>query len=102
MDQNTDKRSAELEERIAELEDTLKQRNARIMGLTEERDEERELVAKLKDYFETFQMHLDTWIEAFDLRQNDNKGDWHWGTKGPMWGEYDALVDGLLKVPGPK
>jgi hypothetical protein len=82
-------------DRIATLEDELKQRDSRIKELTNERDEERELVSKMREHVEDCDAQIQRWIEAFDMEQND-RGVWEWRAsfvEGNEWFEkYDALL----------
>jgi hypothetical protein len=82
------------EQRIAELEDDLKDKERRIMELTAERDAEREAVSKMREYTEDAHAMVDQWIAAFDMELADN-GKWSWGT----WvRERDDLNDELLAL----
>lgn len=62
------------EQRIGELEDALKQRDARIVELTAERDAERVILAAMREHVEDTGAMIDNWIEAFRMEQND-KGE---------------------------
>jgi hypothetical protein len=77
------------DERIAELENALKQRDARIMELTDERDTERALVAGLREQVDDAHTMIDDWIEAFNMTMND-KGEWCWGET--LMQRYDDLL----------
>ena len=77
------------EQRIGELEDEIKLRDARIMELTEERDAERALVAQMVEQLEDSDATIESWIEAFDMELND-KGEWCWGDT--LMQKFDALL----------
>lgn len=62
-------------ERIAEVEETVKQRDTRIEELTQERDEERALVTEMREHVQAANDLIQRWIEAFDM-QLDDKGVW--------------------------
>ncbi len=95
MAQDNDRHTVELEERIAELEDTLRQRDRRIAELTEERDNERELVSKLREYHEDAHAMIESWIEGFDMVMDD-KGEWGWDV---TWEEnYYELLDKYIAL----
>jgi hypothetical protein len=64
-----------LKQRIAELEDDVKQRNGRIRELTKERDEERELVEQMREHVEDADAVIEQWKEGFDMVLDDN-GEW--------------------------
>src|SRR5664279_2423348 len=75
------------EQRIAELEDQLKEAERRIAELRQERDDARDLV----------QRQAERWIEAFDMSLNE-EGDWVWQrafVQGEEW--YHKYVDLLKK-----
>lgn len=67
----------EHEQRIAELEDEIKQLRQRADDLRLERDKERALVAEMHEHVEDANDLIDRWIEAFDMVLNE-KGEWCW------------------------
>lgn len=66
-----------LQRRIGQLEDDLKQRDARIAELRAEVDEERTLVEEMREHMADCDELIDSFIEAFSMTQND-KGNWVW------------------------
>ena len=76
------------EQKIAELEDTIKLRDARIKELIEERDAERALVTEAREHVEGANSMIDQWVEAFDMEPDDT-GTWHWQSK--LMAAYDEL-----------
>ena len=97
MPKNTKNHDLDVQaERIAELEDTLKQRDRRIVELTAERDEERELAAEMREYAEDAHAMIERWIEAFDMEMNDD-GVWEWGTE-TFIDRYHTLMDRYLDL----
>ncbi|MFZ1109006.1 MAG: hypothetical protein WAN43_11775, partial [Rhodomicrobium sp.] len=74
--------------RIAELEETVKQRDARVSELTEERDKERALVAEMHEHVREVNDVLDRWIEAFNMELND-RGEYCW--REPLMHRHDEL-----------
>lgn len=76
-------------ERIAELEERIKQRDKRIEELAQERDEERALVADMREHVQNSNDLVHRWIDAFDMELSD-KGDWEL----PQWvAARDELAD---------
>jgi len=62
-------------DRIGELEDKLKQANARIADLRRDLDAAEALVTAEREHVEDPHALIDTWIEAFDMVQGDD-GQW--------------------------
>jgi Homeodomain-like domain len=60
---------------IGELEDELKERDERIKELRRELSEAEELVSDMREQVEDADRLIDSWIEAFDMVQNDD-GKW--------------------------
>ena len=75
-------------QRVAELEDGLKQRGERIKQLTKERDEERELVVQMREQVADADAVIEQWIEAFGMTLND---DGEWTIPATAWDELDEL-----------
>jgi hypothetical protein len=75
--------------RIAELEDELKQRNARIRELRADFDKAEALVSKLREQVEDADTLIGSWIEGFEMTLNDG-GKWEWG---PFIDHHNELVD---------
>jgi hypothetical protein len=65
------------DQRIAGLEDALKDRDRRITDLREERDEQAETIKSLREQIEECDAQIERWIEAFDMVLGDD-GEWHW------------------------
>jgi hypothetical protein len=60
---------------LAELKVQLKERDERIKGLRRELSEAEELVSEEREHIEDVDRLIDSWIEAFDMKQDD-KGVW--------------------------
>lgn len=76
-----------MNERIAELEDALRQRDRRIAELTADLDSEQSRVAEMRDYAADAHAMIEQWKEAFDM-ELDDKGNWCWAA----WSrQHDAL-----------
>ena len=82
-------------DRIAELEDKLKQRDRRIADLRRDLDKERDLVTRLNEHLRDAVDTVDVLKQAFEMEQND-KGEWVWKqsfVEGEEWFEkYVALL----------
>jgi hypothetical protein len=63
------------EDRIAQLEDDLKQRDARIKELRADLDKAEALVVEEREHVEDAEALIDSWIEAFGMVQDEN-GKW--------------------------
>ena len=85
----------EAERRIAELEDEIKQRDRRVEELKREVDEGRDMIRRMEEHVEDRGNLIDSWIEAFDMRLDDD-GVWKWRAsfaEGLEWYEkYLALL----------
>jgi hypothetical protein len=81
--------------RICDLEAELRQRDERVAELKAELEEERDLTARLAEQVRDVGDMIETWIQAFDMVQNEN-GIWVWSTsfvEGDAWFEkYQVLV----------
>ena len=64
-------------DRIAELEDDLKERDPRIAELKAELEEERDLTHRLSEHVKDCNDQTDEWIQAFDMVANE-EGVWTW------------------------
>ena len=82
-------------DRVAELEDELKQRDARIKELRADFDKAEALISELREHVEDCIAQTDSWIEAFEMVQGDD-GKWSWGPfierHNEIVDKYDALV----------
>ena len=89
------KRKTPSPDRIAELEDELKQRDRRIADLKRDLDKERDLVTRLAEHLRDAVDTVDVLKQAFEMEQND-KGEWVWKqsfVEGEEWFEkYVALL----------
>jgi DNA repair exonuclease SbcCD ATPase subunit len=65
------------DQRIAELEDALKDRERRLADLKEERDQQADLIARTREQLEECGAQIDRWIEAFNMVPDDS-GVWCW------------------------
>jgi hypothetical protein len=95
MSPATAKKPNTLRDRIAELEDEIKQRDARIRELRNDLNKAEALISEEREHVEDANALIDSWIEAFEMRQ-DEKGAWSFSP----WFEaadiardrYDALL----------
>jgi hypothetical protein len=82
-------------DRIAVLEDELKQRDTRIRELRADLDKAEALVSEMREHAEDRIALIDSWIEAFDMVLDDD-GKWKWRAsfvEGDEWFEkYNALL----------
>jgi len=99
----------EQDRRIAELKDQLKERDERIKTMRRELSEAEELISDMREQVEDANGLIDSWIEAFEMRQDEN-GKWsyspwfeaaqvardEWMALAKKWnqfvGEYNAVV----------
>jgi len=91
------KRSDDEQDRIAELEDTIKQRDRRIEGLRQEIDEQRDLIDRMEEEIEESNQTIESWIHGFDMETNE-AGDYVWKASfvyGDEW--YDKYKELLRK-----
>lgn len=77
-------------DRIAELEDELKQRDRRIEDLRREVDEQAKLISEQNEGIEDFRELWENVVEAFDMAELDN-GNWTW--RDPLMIEHNKLVE---------
>src|SRR5262245_47349533 len=89
------KRKTPSPDRIAELEDELKQRDRRIADLKHDLDKERDLVHRMDEHLRDYSDMIDAWKQAFEMEQNE-EGAWIWKhsfVEGDEWFEkYNALL----------
>jgi hypothetical protein len=89
------KRKTPSPDRIAELEDELKQRDRRIADLKRDLDKERDLVARQDEHIRDADDMVDAWIQAFEMMPNED-GVWVWKesfVRGDEWlKKYVALL----------
>jgi hypothetical protein len=82
-------------DRVAELEDELKERDRRINDLKAEVAQLEDLVTRQAEAVEDCENQIDHWIQAFDMVQNED-GVWVWSgnyVEGQEWFEkYRALL----------
>jgi hypothetical protein len=71
----TRKPSKTLRDRVAELEDELKQRDLRIRELRADLNKAEQLIAEEREHVEEAGRAIEAWIEAFDMVRDDN-GKW--------------------------
>jgi hypothetical protein len=80
----------DLEKKLGELEDELKDRDKRILELRDERDQDRALIGEMTEHVEEANALIERWKDAFDMVPNDD-GIWTW-QEGVVQ-ERDAYVD---------
>jgi hypothetical protein len=84
-----------LRERIAELEDELKQRDRRVKELRADIAKLEDLVTRQDEHIQECADQIDRWIQAFDMVQ-DEDGLWEWSrdlVEGTEWlDKYCALL----------
>jgi uncharacterized coiled-coil protein SlyX len=78
----------DLERRISELEDQLKQRDRRIEELRQEIDEQRDLIQRLRENAENYTNCMEAWRDAFGMELTD--GGW---TLKPFLNQYQKILD---------
>jgi hypothetical protein len=82
-------------ERIRELEDEIRHRDGRISELKHELDEARDLIERQADQVRDCNDHIDSWIQAFEMEQ-DEEGVWRCQrsfVEGDDWyKEYEAIT----------
>jgi hypothetical protein len=78
----------QLQARIGELKEDLKQRDRRIEDLRREIDEMRDLNKRLGEQAEDHVNLLEQWCDAFDMELTDD--GWSWK---PFWDQHNDLVD---------
>jgi hypothetical protein len=84
-----------LKDRIAELEDSLKEKERRLQELKADLDKANNLVERMREHVLDSSDLIDSWIEAFGM-ELDESGTWtyaNWVSVGEMWhDEYVAVV----------
>ena len=86
------------EERIAELEATLKLRNEQLKEAREERTEALLLVDAMREQIKDSGELIDGWIETFDMSQNE-AGKWIFDpNQDKLWEAYSDLLDRHQKL----
>lgn len=83
-------------DRIAELEDKLKQSERRVQELKADLDKERDLVSRMREHVESCSAQTESWIEAFDMVLGDD-GKWHWNPTLAAGNEWFEKYSGLLR-----
>ena len=82
------------QDRIAALEDDLKQRDARVKELRADLGKAEALVSEMREHAADHPALIESWIEAFDMVLDDD-GKWKWRAsfvEGDEWYEkYDAM-----------
>jgi len=90
-------------DRIAELEDELKQRDRRIAELKRDLDKQSDLIVRQDEHLRDFGDTLDQWKQAFEMEPDEN-GVWVWKhsfVEGDEWYEkYSAVVRDWNKFVG--
>jgi hypothetical protein len=83
------------EDRIAELEDALKEKERRLQELKADLDKANDLIERQREHVQDSSDLIDSWIEAFDMHLNAD-GVWEWRAsfaEGHEWfGKYAALA----------
>jgi hypothetical protein len=77
-----DHNTGDIDERIA-------LRDRRIEELRQEIDEQRDLIARLREHAEDYVNSIEAWKETFGMTMTEN-GAWTWE---PFWDEYKKLID---------
>jgi hypothetical protein len=63
-------------DRVAALEDELRQRDARIRELRANLDKAEQLVSEMREQVEDSNTLIESWIEAFDMMLDEHTGKW--------------------------
>lgn len=86
------------EERIAELEATLKLRDEQLKEAREERTEALLLVDAMREHVKDSGELIDNWVYTFDMEQNE-AGNWIFDPNhGSLWEAYSDLLDRHQKL----
>jgi Helix-turn-helix domain of resolvase len=85
----------EPQDRIAELEDALKENERRLQELKADLDKANDLIERQREHVQDCRDVIEAWKEAFDMRPSDS-GGWTWApwvADGERWrDDYGALV----------
>ena len=65
------------DDRIAELEDALKEKERRLQELKADLDKANDLIERHREHVQDSSDLIDSWIEAFDMHLNA-EGVWEW------------------------
>jgi hypothetical protein len=76
-------------DRVRELEDAIKQRDARIQELRDEIDEQRDLINRLREHADDYVNSIEAWKESFGMTMTED-GKWTWA---PFWNGHGELID---------
>jgi hypothetical protein len=89
------KRKTASPDRIAQLEDELKERARRIADLKRELDKERDLTHRQDEHLRDANDTIAAWKQAFEMVQNE-RGEWEWSSsfvEGDEWfAKHQAIV----------
>ncbi len=81
------------EDRIAELEDALKEKERRLQQVKADLDRANDLVERQNEHVQDCHEVIEAWKEAFDMRPTDS-GGWTWAPWGAACEEYhDRYVE---------
>src|SRR6476660_8924173 len=69
--------------------DELRQRDRLITELRSERDEQTDLIRRLREHAEDYVASIESWRETFDMEMTED-GKWTWQ---PFWDRHWNLVD---------
>ena len=69
--------------------DELRQRDRLITDIREEKDEQTDLIRRLREHAEDYEATMERWRETFEMELTD-KGSWTWK---PFWDEYQGLIN---------
>jgi hypothetical protein len=70
--------------------DQLRQRDGLIAELRSERDEQTDLIRRLREHAEDYVTSIESWRETFEMELTDEGWSWQ-----PFWDEHWKLVDRL-------
>src|SRR3954451_18794833 len=82
----------EPEDRIADLERELRQRDDKIKELRTELAEAQELADQMREHTEDLNRLLDQWIDIYDMQQDPQTGAWVFdSSQSELWEKHAAL-----------
>jgi lambda repressor-like predicted transcriptional regulator len=81
----------DLHARIADLEAAVRDKSDRLQWALNGLDEAHELVAKMREHVEDANAMIDSWIEVFDMKM-DEDGTWRWDDSDAWQWEYAAKL----------
>lgn len=88
----------DLKSRIAELEDVLTQRDAKIVDLRNDLGERDELISEMREQLRANYDTVDGWVQVFDMHQDDDGRFVFDPRQTAIWDEFEILLDKHKKL----